>query len=67
MLVNYLVSLKVESTAKTYLGIVSQPEDSADVHLYPLISIYSDEGLTEDNLEEYYQATLEKWRNQNKN
>jgi sulfur transfer complex TusBCD TusB component (DsrH family) len=67
MLVNYLVSLTVESTGKTYLGVVSQPEDSGDVHLYPTISVYSDEGLKDDNLEEYYQATLEKWRNQNQN
>lgn len=39
-----------------------QPEDSEDIHLYLLKSVYH-----EDNFEEYDQATLKKWQNQNQN
>lgn len=51
-----------QSIAKIYLGFVYQPEDSEDIHLYLLKSVYH-----EDNFEEYDQATLKKWQNRNQN
>ncbi|MCI5080551.1 MAG: TraB/GumN family protein [Saprospiraceae bacterium] len=59
---NYLLRIPIEEPEAVYLAIVSQPADLNESTISPVIAQYSSEYLTEDNLEELYQQTLEEWK-----